>query len=343
MLNSISNPKNLSLLLIALTVLFILPANSVYAGWPERDKLLAFDGTAGDEFGYSVSISGDYAIVGAFWDDDNGTDSGSAYIFAPNDVDPNNWDQVAKLTASDGVAGDLFGVSVSISGDYAVVGAYGDDDNGDYSGSAYIFYYNGTNWSEQAKLLASDGAAGDYFGRSVSISGDYAVVGAYKDDANGTDSGSAYIFTPNEVDPNNWDQVAKLTASDAAASDWFGGSVSISGDYAIVGAKGDDDNFTNSGSTYIFAPNEVDPNNWDQVAKLTASDGADIDYFSYSVSISDDYAIVGARYDDDSGSNSGSVYMFGKGLCPISDLTGDCLVNFEDFAIMAGQWLQGVE
>ncbi len=96
-----------------------------------------------------------------------------------------------KITGSDGAAEDLFGVSVSISGDYAVVGAYIDDDNGDSSGSAYVFKRTGTSWAQEAKLLPSDGAAGDNFGFSVSISGDYAVVGAQTDDDNGDDSGSA--------------------------------------------------------------------------------------------------------------------------------------------------------
>ncbi len=304
MLNSISNPKNLSLLLIALTVLFILPAGSAYANWPELDKLLASDGTAADYFGYSVSVSGDYAIVGAYSDDDNGSDSGSAYIFFFDDT---SWSQQAKLIASDGAADDWFGNSVSVSGDYAVVGARYDDDNGTDSGSAYIFKRDGTSWSQQAKLTASDGAADDYFGIRVSISGDYAIVGAYLDDDNGSGSGSAYIF---KRDGTSWSQQAKLTAADGVVNDNFGKSVSISGDYAIVGADGDGDNGSSSGSAYIFKPNDVDPNNWDQIAKLMALDGAAGDRFGRSVSVSGDYAIVGASCDDDNGSNSGSAYIF---------------------------------
>jgi hypothetical protein len=358
---------------------YIFTPNDVNCGdWDQVAKLSADDGAAEDYFGISVSVSGGYAIVGASYDDDSGTDSGSAYIFTPNDVDPNNWDQIAKLTASDGADGDWFGNSVSISGDYAIVGAYGDDG---YTGSAYIFFYNGTNWSQQDKLLASDGAVGDWFGNSVSISGDYAVVGAYGDDGY---TGSAYIFERSgtswseqakltasdgaasdrfgtsvsvsgdyaiigadsdnsayifERSGTNWSEQAKLLPSDGAADDFFGCSVSVSGDYAVVGAWGDDDNGTDSGSAYIF---KRDGTNWTEQAKLGASDGAADDWFGWSVSISGDYAVAGAFYDDDSGSDSGSAYMFGKGLCPSSDLTGDCLVNFEDFAIMAGEWLQGV-
>ncbi len=387
MLNSISNPKNSFLLLIALTVLFIFPAGSVYADWSKQAKLLAADGAANDQFGNSVSISGDYAIVGATY----GNDSGSAYIFKR---DGTNWSEQAKLTAADGSSGDYFGWSVSISGACAIVGAPGYDNS---SGSAYIFNRSGTSWSRQAKLLASDtitaddhfgysvsvsgacaivgapadrdngadsgsayifkksdtpgdpnwyeqdkltaadGAVGDYFGYSVSISGACAIAGAYADDDNGTDSGSAYIFNRSGA---NWSEQAKLTASDGAASDYFGNSVSVSGDYAIVGAFIDDDNGSASGSAYMFKRSGT---NWSEQAKLTASDGAAADWFGYSVSISGAYAIVGARYDDDNESASGSAYMFGKGLCPSSDLTGDCFVNIEDFAEMAGQWLQGVE
>ena len=307
--------------------------------WIEQAKLLPSDAAAGDRFGECVSISGGYVVVGAFYDDDNGADSGSAYIFTPNSIDPNNWDQQAKLLASDGAAGDWFGVSVSISGDYAIVSAPYNDANGSDSGSAYIFKRSDVpddpNWYQQAKLTASDGAAGDLFSRSVSISGDYCIVGAYGDDDNGSSSGSAYIFTPNSIDPNNWDQQAKLTASDGAAGDAFGISASIKGDYAIVGAHGDDGNVIDSGSAYIFKRRGA---SWIEVDKLTASDDIAEDLFGISVSISGDYTIAGARHYYPS-SYPGSAYIF-KRVCPTADISGDCRVDFRDFAIMAGQWLQ---
>jgi len=268
----------------------------------QQDKLTALDGAANDGFSCSVSVSGDYAIVGAYQDDDKGTDSGSAYIFSPNDVSCSDWDQTAKLTASDGDANDWFGCSVSVSGDYAIVGAYGDQTS---KGSAYIFMWSGTSWVQQQKLTASDGAAWDYFGCSVSISGDYTIVGAYGDDDKGTESGSAYIFLRSGT---SWSQQAKLTASDGNAVDRFGNSVSISGDYAIVGAWGDD---SYKGSAYIFK--RVDTT-WSPQAKLTASDGAAGDAFGYSVSICGDYAIVGAFYDDVNVMvDSGSAYIFKRG------------------------------
>jgi hypothetical protein len=304
-------------------------------------KLTASDGAADDYFGQSVSISGDYAIVGAYYDDDSASNSGSAYIFKR---DGTSWSEQAKITASDGAADDRFGVSVSISGDYAIVGACRDDDGGSSSGSAYIFKHDGTSWSEQAKITASDGAADDMFGRTddsgsdsgsayifkrdgtswgeqakitasdgaagdlfsypVSISGDYAIVGAYLDDDSGSDSGSAYIF---KRDGTSWGEQAKITASDVAGDDRFGISVSISGDYAIVGACYDDDSGSDSGSIYIF---KRDGTSWGEQAKITASDGAGGDLFGASVSISGDYATVSAHRDDDRGSDSGSAYIF---------------------------------
>ena len=155
---------------------------------------------------------------------------GAAY---PITIDPVMFSEVAKLTASDGAEFDKFGFSVSLSGDRALVGAIRDDDNGNRSGSAYVFDFNGTTWSETAKLTASDGAAGDEFGGSVSLSGDRALVGAAFDDDNGQNSGSAYVF---DFNGTAWSETAKLTASDVAAGDAFSFSLSLSGDRVLVGA-----------------------------------------------------------------------------------------------------------
>ncbi len=127
--------------------------SNIEVNWTEKQKLLPFDGTASDFFGYSVSLDGDTAIVGAVDDDDKGVDSGSVYVFTCTN---SNWIQQTKLLASDGAAGDLFGSSVSLSGDTALIGAVNDNDNGDQSGSAYVFIRTGSNWTQQAKLLASD-------------------------------------------------------------------------------------------------------------------------------------------------------------------------------------------
>ncbi|MCI5139717.1 MAG: hypothetical protein D3922_15200, partial [Candidatus Electrothrix sp. AR1] len=139
------------------------------------EKLLADDGAANDDFGLSVSVSGDTSVIGALGDDDNGSSSGSAYVFTRTYT---GWTQAAKLTPDDGAAYDSFGSSVSVSGDIAVIGAFGDGDNGSSSGSAYVFTRTDTGWTQAAKLTPDDGAADDYFGSSVSVSGDIAVIGA---------------------------------------------------------------------------------------------------------------------------------------------------------------------
>jgi hypothetical protein len=256
----------------------------------ELHKLTASDGAANDWFGISVAIDGNYAIVGSIYNDDKGSNSGSAYIF-----NVNTGAQLHKLVPNDGAATDYFGRSVAISGNYAIVGAHGDDDNGSDSGSAYI--YDVTTGAELHKLLASDGAASDNFGYSSAISGNYAIVGARFDDSS---KGSAYIFNV-----QTGAELHKLVASDGAGSDNFGYSVAISGNYAIVGARFDDDNGSDSGSAYIY-----DVTTGAELHKLTASDGAASDNFGYSVAISGNYAIVGAHADDDKGSNSGSAYIF---------------------------------
>ena len=221
----------------------------------QQTKLTAGDAAAYDYFGSSVSVSGDYVIVGAYGDDDAGESSGAAYIFKHEGT---TWIQKAKLVAGDAAAYDYFGSSVSICGDYAIVGAYGDDDGGIDSGAAYFYKREGTTWIQQAKFKANDAAAYDYFGWSVSIDTDYAIVGAYGNDDAGESSGAAYIF-------NKQGEQTKITANDAEAYDYFGYSVDISRNYAIVGAYGDDDEGINSGAAYLFASHSP----WTQQAKIT--------------------------------------------------------------------------
>ncbi|NQT96128.1 MAG: choice-of-anchor D domain-containing protein [Candidatus Marinimicrobia bacterium] len=291
-------------------------------------KVTASDGGADDAFGGSTSISGDYAIVGAYGDDDNGSLSGSAYIFHRSGT---SWSQEAKLTSSDGVVDDRFGGSVSISGDYAIVGAYMDDVGANWDqGSAYIFYRSGTSWSQQAKLTASDGESGDYFGYSVTISGDYVIVGAYGDDINISAEGSAYIFYRSGT---SWSQQAKLVASDGTVDAFLGKSVSISGNYAIVGACRDDIGAnSNQGSAYLFEKPGGGWSNMTETAKLTTSDGAADDQFGVSVAISGDYALVGSWQDDDSGNESGSAYLFEKPVGGWSNMTETAKLTASDGA-----------
>jgi len=271
------------------------------AGWIQQAMLVPSDGRVGDRFGCAVSISRDYAIVGSYWDDDNGTSSGSAYIFK---YGATGWVQEAKLTASDGAKDDWFGYAVSISGNYAIVGAALDDDNGSNRGSVYVFRRSGSGWVQQAKLLAGDGDAGDEFGGSVCLEGKHAVIGAIGDDDIGEDSGAAYIF---ERTGNDWIQQDKLVAPDGAVGDHFGNSVSIDGNYAVVAANLDSDMGEESGSAYIF---KREGQRWAPQAKLTAPDAAGYDYFGQWVGIDGSYVVISAPYDDDNGDDSGSLYIF---------------------------------
>ncbi|RYY66028.1 MAG: hypothetical protein EOO13_16395 [Chitinophagaceae bacterium] len=244
------------------------------------------DGATGDYFGGSVSISGDFAIVGAYDDNVNGRpNQGSAYIFVRSG---GTWVEKQKLLATDGEANDNFGRSVFISGDIAIVGASSDDVNGNIDqGSAYIFIRSGTTWTQQQKLVATSGTAYDYFGNSVGLSGNYAIVGASNDFVNGTSArGSAYIFYRSG---NTWTQQQKLLASDGTSGDWFGESVSISGDYAIMGAPGGGN--IGQGAAYIF---NRSGSIWTQQQKLVSSTGLNGDRFGKSVSIWGDYIIIGA-------------------------------------------------
>ncbi len=168
--------------------------------WTQQAELLAADGQEGDQFGVSVAVAGDTALVGANLDDDNGTDSGSAYVFVRSGT---SWTQQAKILAADGQEGDGFGISVGLSGDTAVLGASTDGDLGGASGSAYVFGRSGTSWTQQAKLLAADGASADFFGNSVALSGSTALVGAPDHDELGSSEGAAFAFVAASNNNNN--------------------------------------------------------------------------------------------------------------------------------------------
>ena len=245
-------------------------------------KLTALDGEEGDAFGFSVSLSGGRALVGAYQDDNK---TGSAYLFKSG---RSTWTQEVKLTASDAFVGDWFGVAASLDGERAVVGANLHDGVGSASGAAYVFEFDGTSWGEVARLTASDAASDDRFGGAISLDGDRVLIGARGDADEGSDTGAAYIF---DFDGTTWNQTAKLTASDAAARDRFGVSVSLDGDLAIIGASLNDDLGSGSGSAYIF---RFDGTSWVEEAKLTASDGAATDRFGASVSLSGGRVLIGA-------------------------------------------------
>ena len=287
--------------------------------WSQVAKLTAFQRGANDQFGYSVAVEAGTVVVGAYQDDDNGADSGSAYVFTKPNTGWTDATETAKLTALDGDDGDKFGNSVGVDGDTVVVGALGDDgddDNSSNSGASYLFTRpnNGvwTDATETAKLTASDGEAGDFFGFSVAVDGDTVVVGADRNDANGADSGAAYLFTKPAAGWTSTSTAAKLTASDGAAHDWFGYSVAVDGDTVVVGADGDDDNGSNSGAAYLFTKPAAGWTSTNTAAKLTASDGDPHDRFGISVAVDGNLVVVGTYWDDDNGSNSGSAYLFTK-------------------------------
>lgn len=308
-------------LVAASTVL--IPFTAAQAATLAETKILPGDSAASDFFGYSLAASGTVAVVGAYGDDDNGADSGSAYIF-----DTSAGSQVHKLTASDAAAGDEFGYSTSVSGTTAVIGAYMNDDAGSDSGAAYVF--DSATGSQLHKLTASDAAASDFFGISVAASGSSAVVGARNDDDSGVNSGAAYVF-----DTATGAQVQKLTATDGDARDFFGRAVAVDGTTAVVGAYGDDDNGSLSGSAYIF-----DTSTGAQLQKLTAADGFDNDRFGSAVAVTGNVALVGAYLDDDLGQSSGAVYLFdtttGTQISKLTASDGEALDYFGRSIAVAG-------
>lgn len=261
----------------------------------EQAKLSPSDGAGGDQFAYSVSIFGDTAVVGAYFNEDAGApDAGAAYVYERSG---GAWTFVQKLLASDGAAMDFFGGSVSISAGTIVVGANVDDNvHGSNAGAAYVYERSGGRWTERLKLMASDGAANDQFGTSVSVDGDTVVVGAI-----GISAGAAYVY---ERSGSVWTEQQKLLASDGAGGDQFGGSVSISGDTIVVGARGNG----SAGSAYAYVRTG---GTWMEQQKLVPSDGAAGDLFGNSVSISGDSAMVGAVFDDNAGGmDAGSAYVY---------------------------------
>jgi hypothetical protein len=274
--------------------------------WTEQAKISAGDAAWGDSFGYAVSLDGDTALIGAYLEDAAGPDSGSAYVFVRTG---STWTQQAKLTASDAAAQDWFGRSVSLSGDTAVVGAYGNDDDGFQSGCAYVFVRSGTTWTQQAKLTASDAEQQDRFGWSVAADGDRAIVAAPYEDTNGTDAGAAYIFLRTGT---SWAEEKKVT--DGVAGDLFGYSVALYDDKALVGAPfNDGGGAADSGAAYLFRKPPASGNWWRQKYMKQATSGI-YDLFGWSVALWGDRALVGCHLDDHApgvvGSGTACVFAF---------------------------------
>lgn len=261
------------------------------------------DGNRYDYFGYATDICKYQAAIGAFKHDTNQSDTGVVYIYSYKDL---NWQMTQKLVAHDSKRRDFFGASVSIHDIQLVVGAYNVDDNGSSAGAAYIFEKKDDKWVETAKLLASDGSQSDYFGHSVGIDNDIVVVGAYKADSFGSDTGGAYVF---EKQGDNWRETGKLLPESLDRYDYYGYATAISNNNIIVGAYGDDSRGTCAGAAYVFEKKE---NHWKLINKLMPDAAKTNDYSGFSVDISDKYAVMGAYKVDIKGTNTGAAYVFEK-------------------------------
>jgi len=269
---------------------YVFKRNSSSDQWEQVNKLMASDAQAGDYFGQSISISGDYAIIGAYGEDTKGSLAGAAYVFKRNSSN-GQWEQVNKLMASDAQAGDHFGGSISIDGDYAIIGANHENTKGAEAGAAYVFKRNSSNGQFQQiqKIMANDANGAEFFGMSISIDGNYAVISADHEDAGGANRGAAYFFKRNTT-TDQFEQIQKIVPSDLEPWDEFGSSVAINGDNAIVGALPVD---AGAGAAYLFQRNSA-TDQFEKVIKISGSElGAG--YFGSSISIDEDYAIVGAN------------------------------------------------
>ncbi len=281
--------------------------------WSQQAKLTGNDNRLGSVFGEAVSINGDTILVGdQLGNDQTGTRNGCAYVFVRNGT---SWNQQAKLTVVEAVSPmdhfglARFGEAVSVSGDTAIIGTPGSDIGGPNFGAAYVFVRNGGAWNQQTRLIANDSIIDTGLGISVSQIGDTVVIGAAYQNSSG---GAAYIFSR---DGNTWSQQSRLTASDGVVGDFFGGSVSFSGDTIVVGAGSKNSSL---GAAYVFTRNDMA---WIQQARLTASDGVAGDHFGNSVSVSGDTVVIGAGPDNlggaqKDGKNGAGAYVYRNIISP---------------------------
>lgn len=270
--------------------------------WIETAKLLASDGKRSDYFGCSVDMFHDQLVAGAYKSDVIAKDAGAAYVF---EKDEGQWSEKCCLVPKQLKRYDYFGHAVAIHDGYIIVGAYGDDESGYASGSAYIFENTDGNWKEKEKLCPEPANKYDYCGYSVDISSQYAVIGAYKSDSVGPDSGAAYVYEKKE---GKWIQTAVLKPWKSTAYDYFGASVSLDGEFIIVGAYGDDSKGKLAGAAYVF---KFINGFWQQFSYLRASDGQTNHLFGTSVSISKNgEALIGAYGNDAKGYKSGAAYIY---------------------------------
>lgn len=288
------------------------PLDVMDDSWIQEAKLIPSDSAFEDIFGWSVSLNGKRAVVGAWGIENNGTSSGAVYVFrlddnfTPADASDDTWVEQAKLVASDSAPRSYFGASVSLDGNRVLVGSPGGG-FGDRTGTAYVYKINdnGTpadpnddTWIEETKLLATETIDSDFFGWSVSLSGKRALIGAYGLN-DGTDfEGSAFIFdlddagTPLDLVDDTWIETARLTASDGVARDEFGFHVALSGDSAIIGAL-QADGF--EGAAYLF---KNVAGVWTEMNKLKGSESDTNVFFGWRVAVDGDSALMGHARDN---------------------------------------------
>ena len=270
--------------------------------WVPETRLIPSDVAAQDYFGTAVALTTERAVIGSPYDDDQGSNSGSAYVYR---LQGTSWVPETKLLSfSGGDSSDEFGNAVSMTADRIVVGAHADEGGG----SVYVYRLQGAAWVPEAKLVAPDHATGDDFGVSVCLNGDLLAVGADQDDDMGSNSGSAYVF---RREGTNWLFEAKVTAPDGATEDRFGSSVFISDDRMLVGAPQDDDYGPESGATYVFARNTA--MQWMLYTKLAPPAAQPSDRFGGSVALSNGVTVATAP---GRAGYTGAAYIFAVG--------GDC-------------------
>lgn len=279
--------------------------------WMPQAQITAADGHKTDLFGYSVAIAGDTILIGARYVNLGGlSDVGAAYVFV-RATGGTTWTQQAKLTAADAADGANFGYSVALSGNTAVIGAFMDNAGFPLSGSAYVFVRIGNTWSQQAKLIASDGALGDELGYSVAVDGDTAAITAFSADITpGTNNGAVYVFARDPGGPS-WSQQQKLIASQTEAGASFGAGLAIAGDTLIAGAPFQDGSSGFSeGAAYVFVRSGAI---WEQRDILVASQPDGTGAFGLSVALNGSRAAIAAPYaQSDTAREAGTVYVFDR-------------------------------
>lgn len=274
------------------------------AGWMQEQKLVPADAAAFDFFGWSVAIDGDTAVVGAISDQDAAPDGGSVYVFRYNGA---TWQPEAELFASDANDGDHFGVSVALQGDTLLVGADLNDQNGTWSGAAYVFRKENGVWTERQKLEPSTPSSYEHFGASVDLDGDLLVVGAYGGPSQ-LFRGTAYVFRFNG---QAWQEDAALVGSLSASGDFFASAVAISNGRVLCGARWADVGTINgtvldTGEAYVFAH---DGQSWYEEQRITEQDPQPGDGLGYAVDLAPDLALIGVHNRDEFGVRSGEAVI----------------------------------